>query len=103
MCQEYPTSELGLDEGIFEAVKILRDNNVFTVTSCEGGEDHAFPEPIIVFHGQHEEGFRVFAVAMENGLPVKELRRIWDVVDNEPTGPLWALTFWKFDGVIKRA
>ena len=82
-----------LDEGIETIVLLFKKAGVETFASCEGGEGHPYPEPIIRFHGERGEGFRVFALAMENGLPVRELRRVWQIVDGEPSGPFWELTF----------
>jgi hypothetical protein len=45
------------------------------------------------FHGNQAEGFRALAVAMDAGLRVTGLRRVWPILDNEPTGPWWELTF----------
>ncbi len=85
--------ELGLDSGIAHAVRVLRDAGVETFESCEGGADHAYPTPTVRFHGDNPEGFRVLAEAMEAELPVAELRRVWVMQDEEPTGPWWELTF----------
>lgn len=82
-----------LDSGIREIVLVLRSQGVETFESCEGGTNHAYPEPTVRFHGEHPEGFRAFAVAMQHGLRVSELRRVWPVLGNEPTGPWWELTF----------
>ena len=82
----------GLDPGIRHAVKVLRSEGVETFESCEGGKGHAFPEPTIRFHGDRAEGFRVLAVALQNGLVVDQLRRVWPMVDGEPTGPCWEMT-----------
>lgn len=30
---------------------------------------------------------------MDNGLKVKELRRVWPLLDGELTGPYWEMTF----------
>lgn len=85
----------GLDPGISDVVTILRTAGVGTYESCEGGEEHSYPEPTVRFYGERSEGFRAFAVAMENGLMVRSIRRIWEVIDGEPTGPDWELTFWR--------
>lgn len=82
-----------LDAGIVDAVVALRQRGVETFESCEGGTGHAFPEPTVRFHGERSEGFRAFAIDMEVGLPVAELRRVWPVQDGEPTGPWWEITF----------
>ena len=82
-----------LDAGIFKAVVALRDHNVETFESCAGGPGHAYPEPTVRFHGDASEGFRALAAAMKEGLAVAELRRVWPIQDNEPTGPWWEITF----------
>ena len=84
---------MNLDPNIKRAVLILRSAGVETYESCDGGVGHSYPEPTIRFHGEKEEGFRAFAVAVKNGLRVVELRRAWSIIDNEPTGPHWELTF----------
>jgi hypothetical protein len=82
-----------LDLGIARAVEVLNRAGIDTYESCEGGSGHSYPEPTVRFHGHRGEGFRAFAIALEHGLPVSELKRIWCVIDNEPTGPTWELTF----------
>lgn len=82
-----------LDNGIERAVLILRDGGVETFESCEGGEGHAFLEPTVRFHGHRSEGLRALSVALQAGLQVLELRRVWPVLDGEVTGPCWELTF----------
>jgi hypothetical protein len=82
-----------LDAGIADAVAILRNAGIETFESCEGGEGHAYPEPTIRFHGERPEGFRALAIALQHGLRVAELRRVWPICDGEPTGPWWELTF----------
>ena len=84
-----------LDEGIERAVQILVSAGVETYESCEGGEGHSFPRPTICFHGDRSEGFRALAAAFQNGLGVSELRRVWAVLEGEPTGPEWQLVFWR--------
>ncbi len=83
----------GLDPGIEWAVASLLHYGVETFESCQGGAGHSYPEPTVRFHGQPEEGFRAYAAAMERGLPVDALRRVWLVVDGELTGPYWEMTF----------
>ena len=90
----------GLDLGIAEAVQILREGGVETYESCEGGPGHSYPEPAVRFHGQPAAGFHALGVAMYHGLPVKDLRRIWQMVDGEPNGPHWEIVFRR--GVQRR-
>lgn len=82
-----------LDAGIRNAVEALRSAEVETFESCEGGVGHAYPTPTVRFHGGTPEGFRALAAALKAGLPVAELRRVWPVLNHEPTGPWWELTF----------
>jgi hypothetical protein len=81
----------GLDPGIAPYVEILQAAGVETFESCQGGEGHAATEPIIRFFGDRSEGFRALDVALKRGLPVRDLRRFWQIVDGEPCGPYWEL------------
>lgn len=82
-----------LDPGIAPIVLALRAAGVETFESCDGGEGHAYPEPTVRFHGDSSEGFRALAVALCVGFRVTALRRTWPVLEGEPTGPWWELTF----------
>jgi hypothetical protein len=86
--------DLGLDQGIRDAVRVLRDADVETFESCEGGEGHAYPEPTVRFHGESSEGFRALAAAIQAQLPVAELRRVWVMQDGEPVGPDWEFVLY---------
>lgn len=82
-----------LDQGVRRYVEALSAAGVETFESCEGGAGHAFREPTVRFHGGQGEGFRALAVALDHGFEVDSLRRSWPLVDGEPTGPWWELTF----------
>jgi hypothetical protein len=82
-----------LDPGIAGAVAVLRLAGIETFESCQGGPGHAYPEPTVRFHGYREEGFRALAAAIQGGLRVSALRRVWVVLDGEPTGPHWEMVF----------
>ena len=82
-----------LDPGIKQAVEVLRAAGIETFESCQGGPGHAYPEPTVRFHGHKAEGFKALSIAIHAGLPVSGLRRTWPVLDSEPTGPWWELTF----------
>lgn len=86
-----------LDSGIAKAVRVLVAASVETFESCEGGPGHAYPEPTVRFHGDHAEGFRALAAAMRSGLKISALRRTWPLLEGEPTGPWWELTFYSTD------
>jgi hypothetical protein len=92
--------ELPLDRAISYAVKVLRDGGVETFESCQGGPGHAFLEPTVRFHGGQEAGFAALACAIANELPVAELRRFWQVIDGEPHGPHWEMTFCPIDRLV---
>ena len=82
-----------LDGGIRAAVEALQAAGIDTFESCEGGKGHSYAEPTVRFHGDSEEGLRALSVAIKEGLPVLDLRKVWPVIDNQLTGPWWELTF----------
>lgn len=88
-----PDLDRQLDPEIRGVVETLRACGVETFESCAGGPGHAYHEPTVRFMGGLEEGFRAFAAAQKEGLAVAELRRVWPVIDGEPTGPWWEMTF----------
>jgi hypothetical protein len=83
----------GMDVGIREAVRIMIENGIETIQSCQGGPGHSYPEPTVEFCGGYGAGFRAFAIAREHGMAVKELRRTWVIEEGEPVGPHWTITF----------
>ena len=87
------TFEPPLDAGIRDIVLTLLANGVETFESCEGCIGHSFPEPTVRFEGSSSEGLRALSVALENRLPVSELRRTWGIVDGVIHGPWWVMTF----------
>lgn len=82
-----------LDPKIRHIVSILRYKGIETYESCQGGHGHAYYEPTVRFHGDLSEGLRALSVAIKAGLHVSQLSRIWNIIDNEPHGPHWQLTF----------
>lgn len=82
-----------LDPGIRHAVETLLAHGIETFESCEGGPGHAYAEPTVRFHGDRAEGYRALSAALQNGLPVRQLQRVWPVVNGEPTGPYWDMVF----------
>ena len=92
---------LPLDREISYAVKVLRDAGVETYESCEGGKGHAFLGPTVRFHGDKAAGLRAVSVALQHGLPVSELHRLWSVIDGELSGPTWELTFFPRDRLVR--
>jgi hypothetical protein len=86
-----------VDAGIRREVTILSQNGVETFESCEGGPGHTFPEPTIRFCGDRAAGFKALAIALTYGLRPMALRRCYAVIDGEPVGPDWEMTFRKPD------
>ena len=89
-----------LDPGIKAFVETLAGAGIETYESCQGGHNgavlfhgHSYPEPTIRFHGSSADGFRALGIALQHQLPVRSLRRVWDVTDHEPVGPTWEMTF----------
>jgi hypothetical protein len=92
--QEIGGPDRPIDVGIVRAVKILDDAGVSTFESCEGGAGHAIPEPTVRFHGEGPEGWRALNLCLVYDLPVKAIRRYWDVTPSgEPNGPYWEIVF----------
>src|SRR5262245_20180880 len=92
-----PVVDLPLDPGIRRYVQILRAGGIETFESCQGGPGHACPEPIIRFHGNKGAGFRAFAIAVDYGLPVQDLRLSYPITDGWPSGPIWEMSFNRID------
>ena len=84
-----------LDKGIEKEVMILNDNGIETYESCESGPGHCYLEPTVRFYGDKSEGFKALAIALQNDLKPSDLRRIWTIIDGEPVGPNWEMTFIK--------
>lgn len=82
-----------IDTGIRRAVEVLNEEGVETFESCGGGQGHCFPEPTVRFHGGQYEGYRALGLALARGLRVTSLRRYWAIIDGEPVGPQWEMTF----------
>jgi hypothetical protein len=68
------------DPGIRQAVQRLREHGIETCESCEGGAGHAYPEPTVAFYGRPEAGWKAVSICLGYGLPVRSLRRVWDVL-----------------------
>lgn len=88
-----PDGERGIDPGIAHEVRILQAGGVETTESCQGGQGHSFPEPTVRFHGGQSEGPRALGIALQNGLRVTTLRRVWSIIDGEMVGPGWEMVF----------
>ncbi len=82
-----------LDDGIKREVHVLSKAGIETFESCEGGDDHAFAEPTVCFHGDHSEGYRAVTVALQNGLQPVHLKRVWIIIDVKGVGPHWEMVF----------
>jgi len=93
-----PKFDPPLDSGIESIVRHLASMGIETFESCEGGEGHAFPVPTVRFHGESFEGYKAVSYALESGFNVAALRRVWDVLDGELTGPCWEITLTCPDG-----
>ena len=94
----------GIDPGIKQIVRILKENGVETCQSCAAsgpfdgggkreGDKHSYLEPTVDFIGNFASGLHALEVAMDHGLPVSELRRVWKIQRGEPEGPIWSMTF----------
>ena len=86
-----------LDKGIKHEVEILVEGGIETYESCQGGAGHSYPEATVRFHGPRSEGFKALAIALQNDLKPSKLSRIWPIIDGEPDGPTWEMTFYRFN------
>lgn len=82
-----------LDSGVRRYVEALHAACIETFESCQGGNGHTILEPTVRFHGGIGEGFLAFAVASQHHFPVTALRRTWVIINDEPTGSYWEMTF----------
>lgn len=82
-----------LDPKIRDIVKILNDEGIETYESCQSGKGHCYPEPTVRFFGQANEGWRALAIALQYGLKVTALKRVYEIIEREPVGPNWEMTF----------
>lgn len=88
-----PETDMPLDNGIRRYVLALRSVGIETFESCEGGQGHSSPEPMIRFHGDSSEGFRAYAIAKQAGLPVLKFGMVYRINDGWPSGPWWEMIF----------
>jgi hypothetical protein len=81
--------------GIAKAAKLIEDNGIPLTYSSDGEAGSQFPDPIVAFRDMEVgAGWRALALCLTAGLPVKELRQSWHIVDRDrPTGPSWEITF----------
>jgi len=96
-----PELDEQLDENIKREVTVLVEHGIETIESCESGEGHPYPYPMIRFHGGRSEGLKALAIALQNGFNVRGLHREWLVIDGEVTGPWWEMTFYPHQDQVK--
>lgn len=91
-----------IDPLILPVVKILNEHGFKTFESCQGGEGHCVPEPMVRFEGTEMDLMRAFEICRLYGLPVHEGRRVYRktpvyVNDNTPNvqqiGETWDTPF----------
>jgi hypothetical protein len=103
-----------LDPGIRETVRILRENGVETLSSCEGRKNPGYhPQqdgphhgdwPYVIINGATADAFTALAAALKEGLPVRSIEQSWFVFPEAPTvpvGPQWRITLWRKDSSAK--
>jgi hypothetical protein len=71
------TGEMMIDDGIRPTVDILNKHGFITIESCQGGEGHAYPEPLVVFEGTEFDLIRAYEVCAAHNLCVHEARRVY--------------------------
>lgn len=99
---------LALDPGIREAVRILRDSGIDTLSSCEGRRSpgyhpkrdgpHHGDWPYVILNGTTADAFMALGAVLRQGLPVRSIEQSWFVYPEAPSvpvGPQWRITFWE--------
>ena len=84
------------DPGMRDAIKLLRDNGIDVLDSFVPDSD-ATGAPTIRFQGNAWAGYKAFAIAMESGLSVGRIQRVWGATDGQIEGPWWEITFHTAD------
>jgi hypothetical protein len=97
-----------LDVGIRKAVRVLRDQGIETLSSCEGRNQPGYSPkrdgphhgdwPYVIIHGTANEAFIAMGAALKHGLPVRSIEQSWFVYPESPAvpiGPQWRITFWQ--------
>lgn len=67
-----------IDNGIRPAVEIMVKHGFDTFESCEGGKDHAMPEPTIKFYGSEFDLMRAYDICSHYRLNILSVRRVYD-------------------------
>jgi hypothetical protein len=96
-----------LDAGIRKAVRVLSENGIETLSSCEGRQHPGYsPErdgphhgdwPYVIIHGAAADAFIALGAVLRQGLPVRSIEQSWFVYPESPAvpvGPQWRITFW---------
>ena len=100
------TPEMGLgrplDPGITLAVKLLRDAGIEPFEACEGGAEHAYPEPTVRFEASPAAAWRALDLLAAVNLPVRRLSQTWghsELEDHKAADhdipPFWEITFYE--------
>lgn len=93
-----PSVDMPLDAGIRRYVLALRSGGVETIQSCQGGEGHPCPEPMVSFAGGTGAAFKAYGVSRDFGLPVCRLQMYYSLNDGVLEGPTWELIFSRHEG-----
>ena len=96
MLNEFNTEHC--DPGIRKVVEILREHDVETCQSCQGGDGHPYQYPTVDFIGVPGQEFIAFGKAIMLGLPVTELSIHWDtgLTSTLAEGPTYRLEFSEY-------
>lgn len=94
----YDTMLEGIDPGIRETVRILREHGVNTCQSCQGGAGHSYSRPTVDFiEGGSIGPWEALHIARnECPLELRQFRLQWGFHDERISGPtemVWQLVF----------
>jgi hypothetical protein len=101
-----------IDLGIRRFVKILNDEGIETLSSCEGRKNpgyhpkrdgpHHGDWPYIILSGTIADAYIAIGSALKEGLPVHSIEQSWFTYPEDPNvlnGPQWRITFWRKDSL----
>ncbi len=89
----------GLDPALALYVESLNTAGIETLEPTGDGHPDGSSESTVRFCGDRTEGFRALALACRLGFPLFTLQRTWVVIDGEPIGPYWEVTFYEAEPI----
>jgi hypothetical protein len=94
MPSKYHFPKESIDPLILPAVEILNKHGFETFESCQGGENHCFPEPTVRFYGDEFDLVRAFEICECHNIAVLAAKRVFRKTDFYKDNKLRAGFIW---------